>query len=621
MTVSLISNIASLMAQNNLARTTESLGKSFERLSSGLRINGASDDAAGLAIAQSTRANRAVFSQAIRNTNDGISLLNIADSSLEQLSSIVTRLRELAEQSANSAFSPSQRKALDAEASQLSKEYFRIGRSSSFNGLNLFDGTLQQLVLQTGYGSSGTINSNLGGNLGTGSVATGTSIGSGTSVSEATADLNGDGNLDLVIGKNNQIDVFLGTGNGSFASSAIALDTGNADGNIALGDFNNDGKVDIAATRLGGGFTIITNNGDGTFQTPQAYVTSVLTVAALNVADFNQDGQADLLVSGSSQQLFLGSGTGTLQGGVNFSSGITNVFDAKVGDVNGDGITDIVLGGGNFGSSSLAILLGSGSGTFGAATVLGAFGLGGIRSIAIGDVNNDGAIDIVSGAASNGVLGIYTGNGAGGFSAGTSYTAPSLSSVGGISLADMNGDGNQDILVNGSTGGSSQLHVYAGDGRGNATLTYSSTGAAGTGRLVTGDFNNDGVMDAIGVTSGASEAVVTLGNTRYGVGPLVPFDLLTRASSLQALSILSRAQDALSIQRGVIGAFQSRTKIATDNLRGFNVELAAAESRITDVDMAQETAEVTRLSILQQAGVAVLSQANIQPQIALKLLE
>ena len=156
MALTIGSNIASLQAQRRLGQTGNQLSSVFERLSSGQRINKASDDAAGLAIAESLNADARVFAQGIRNLNDGLSLLNIADSALENLSGIVVRLEELAAQAANGVYGVEQRKALDAEAQALSDEYFRISKVTEFNGQKLFTGENPIISLQAGVGEDAT---------------------------------------------------------------------------------------------------------------------------------------------------------------------------------------------------------------------------------------------------------------------------------------------------------------------------------------------------------------------------------------------------------------------------------------------------------------------------------
>ena len=126
MSITIGSNISSLKAQRQLTKSTSSLSSTYSKLSSGMRINKASDDAAGLAIADSLKADQKIASVAIRNANDGISSIAIADGALSQVSDVLTRLAELAEQSANGVYSTDQRSALQNEFSALGSEIQRI---------------------------------------------------------------------------------------------------------------------------------------------------------------------------------------------------------------------------------------------------------------------------------------------------------------------------------------------------------------------------------------------------------------------------------------------------------------------------------------------------------------
>lgn len=160
MPITIGNNIASLQAQRRLAQATESLGTTYERLSSGQRINKASDDAAGLAIADSLRADQRVATVAIRNANDGISSIAIADGALAQISDVLTRLGELAEQSANGVFSVTQRSALSNEFLALGSEIERIAVTTAFNGVKLLSGS-NTVVLQVGFDSKSTAQINI----------------------------------------------------------------------------------------------------------------------------------------------------------------------------------------------------------------------------------------------------------------------------------------------------------------------------------------------------------------------------------------------------------------------------------------------------------------------------
>jgi flagellin len=153
MALTINTNIASLNAQRRLGASTSELRGSFERLSSGLRIIRARDDASGLAIADTLRADQRIASVAIRNANDGVSLISIADGALGEIGNVLQRMGELAEQSANGTLSSTQRSALDQEFSALASEVTRISETTSFNGLQLLSGA-QSVSLQVGFDSS-----------------------------------------------------------------------------------------------------------------------------------------------------------------------------------------------------------------------------------------------------------------------------------------------------------------------------------------------------------------------------------------------------------------------------------------------------------------------------------
>ncbi len=150
-------NIMSLNSQRNLNRSQESLQTSLQRLSSGLRINSAKDDAAGLAISERFTSQIRGLNQAVRNANDGISLAQTAEGALSEAGNILQRIRELAVQSANATNSASDRQALQAEVGQLVSELDRIATSTEFNGQKLLDGTFGAAVFQVGANANQTI--------------------------------------------------------------------------------------------------------------------------------------------------------------------------------------------------------------------------------------------------------------------------------------------------------------------------------------------------------------------------------------------------------------------------------------------------------------------------------
>lgn len=161
MAISFGTNIASLKAIRRVNQAGESLRNTLEQLGSGMRINRASDDAAGLAVSSQLNAQARVYSQAVRNLSDGVSVLSIAEQTLGELTSIVERQIELAQQASNGVFSSVQRTALEEEALALAAEYNRILESTEFNEIAVLNPALSRLQLQAGYGEDGILSINL----------------------------------------------------------------------------------------------------------------------------------------------------------------------------------------------------------------------------------------------------------------------------------------------------------------------------------------------------------------------------------------------------------------------------------------------------------------------------
>ena len=191
-------NVASTNAQNNLARVNERLSKNFRRLSTGLRIATAADDAAGLAVSERLRSQIRSLDQAKRNGNDSISLVQTAEGALTESNNILIRLRELAVQAANGTVSNQDKETLDQEFQALINEVNRIGRSTEFNGIKLLDGSSSSVSFQVGFGTNPTIDSL--------SVTLDAAL--STSLSLSTLDIGSGGNTSLAI---TQIDSAINT--------------------------------------------------------------------------------------------------------------------------------------------------------------------------------------------------------------------------------------------------------------------------------------------------------------------------------------------------------------------------------------------------------------------------
>lgn len=636
------SNIAALQANRRLSEATNSLRQVFERLSSGQRINRASDDAAGLSISEGLRVDTAVYAQGVRNFNDGISLLDIADGSLNELSNIVIRIKELAEQSANGTLSDRQRKALDREAQQLRGEYFRIAATTSFNGQKLFDGSVSTIALQGGYGAVGGIQSTLGGNRGDGTIGTINTMSDGLTASQdiVLGDLNGDGNLDIVSSgygaSFGAISVRMGNGDGSFKNASTIVSDGYASFGVSLADFNNDGALDIvtAGDKFGSGWddssTLFLGNGDGTFRAGNSFGTGTATDTAWDVAtgDINGDGLTDLVLAGYDDahdgyaSVMLGRGNGTFSAARSYQMEDRDSRSVRLIDLNNDGQLDLATSGTTDSADGyVSVRFGTGTGTFGART---SYAMDSANSVNVdfSDLNGDGFLDMISAGVTDSITASITvrlGLGNGAFGTSVSFIETTIPGYDSMTQADINGDGFKDIVA----GCNGAVAILFGNNNGTFAAPVSYTDSTFTGRTIAlGDVNSDGVYDTIcaGSMSSSGTTGIHLGSTVGGVAPLLDFSLSTASDSRWTMSLMTQTLNRLGTQRGTIGAFQSRLTVAVNNLMTIGENLVATSSRIKDADIATDAATLARLRILQSATATVLSQANQQPALALKLL-
>ena len=194
-------NVASLNTQRHLYNTTQRFQKSMEKLSSGLRINRAGDDAAGLAISEGLKADIRALDQASRNAADGVSLVQVGEGALDEVSNILVRMKELAEQSLNGTLSDSERTYLDSEYTALTSEIDRISAATEFNGVKLLDGTGGSVNIQVGIGSAATdrVAVDLSGNMNTATLGTSTAIDTAANAQTAIGEI--DAAIDSVSSK------------------------------------------------------------------------------------------------------------------------------------------------------------------------------------------------------------------------------------------------------------------------------------------------------------------------------------------------------------------------------------------------------------------------------------
>ncbi|MBU1169636.1 MAG: flagellin [Proteobacteria bacterium] len=494
MAISVNTNVASLTAQRNLMGSSKTLNTSLQRLSSGLRINSAKDDAAGLAISDRMNSQIRGLNQAVRNSNDGISLAQTAEGALQETTNLLQRMRELAVQSANDTNSASDRQSIQDEVGQIQSEISRIAETTAFNGKKLLDGSFGTAIFHVGAEAGQTINVNTG-------DARGTKLGA------------------------YQLFTTQELGNGA---TAAATTTGFDGANLTVTGYIGSQSVTIAT--------------DATAKTAAANIngqTSKTGVTARAETEFELSGFAD----GSNYSLIIGSGGNT-------------------------------------------------------ATAIAATGTGDVSELvtAINDVQ------------------------------GTTGVTASLKegSTTTIVLKDNNGD-TVSITRGDTTAGTITATQYQFSGTAaSTTTTIASTGAA----TDTGEIRGRVIMESeknFGVTGTAvgADAVNSIGTTAVAatLSATSDIDMSSQKGANNALSVIDKAIAKIDSIRGSLGAVQNRFESTISNLTNVSENISSSRSRILDADFAKETAELTKSQIIQQAGLAMLSQANQLPQSALSLLQ
>jgi hypothetical protein len=349
------------------------------------------------------------------------------------------------------------------------------------------------------------------------------STGSGSgSYSVAVGDFNNDNQLDIVVANNgiNNIGVFLGSGDGTF-SSQITFSTGNNSQPYAVtaGDFNNDDRLDIAVANNGtNNVGIFLGYGNGTFASQVTHSTdSGMYLSSIAVGDFNNDNQLDVVITtynaytGGNLYVFLGYGNGTFSVKTIPTEGISSRYDAVVGDLNNDGELDIIVAAQDY--FSVIVFLGYGNGTFSSPS----FYLTGSQShpyaCALGDVNNDNRLDVVIVDVFNNNFAVLFGDGHGSFFNERSYSTGNDSDPLSVAFGDFNDDRILDIVV--ANHNTNTIGVFLGytyiSGVREATC---STGSSPNPRAIAlADFNKDTKLDIVMANYGLDNVEVFLEGT------------------------------------------------------------------------------------------------------------
>ena len=572
------SNIQSLNAQRHLNNSLDAQNTATERLSSGLRINSAKDDAAGLAIANRMTSQIQGLNQAIRNANDGTALIQTAEGGLEEMTNILQRMRELAIQSANGTYDTGNRTTINAEVDQLKLEITRIAETTSFNGQNILDGSLGEINLQVGANANQTIaididsltTDNLGANGGD-------LIGAATTSLSAALAANTGGDLKI---------------NGDFVAdlSAAALDT-NAKKLQAFSD--SVAGVEVTAfVELEGGLSA---GGNGALSGDDELI---LTIAM-------QDGTADQVISvkDTSDMADLAAKI-TEAGGGNVS--------ATVGDEGQLIVTSDV------GSSITATENGDGLANAGIAAT------GNQQFAQLKFVITDPAITSlkIEGTAADLVL--------------LGLNAVDGSSVSGQAAAttQLNAD---ELVLNGvsveaATAATAAANIIAINKSSSESGVIASAGTESDSiKLTSIDNSPIKIESGEGLSQATQElrddALTTIiglhvtNEAKSGTNTVQNIDLTSAAGAQQAISVLDEAIAQVSEVRGDLGAISNRLDYTTRNLANISENASSAKSQIMDADFAAESANLSRAQVLQQAGNAMLAQANARPQQVLSLLQ
>ncbi|CAK0776601.1 flagellin [Gammaproteobacteria bacterium] len=695
-------NVSSLYAQRNLTKSQGDLTTSLQRLSSGLRINSAKDDAAGMSISERMTAQVRGIDQAVRNSNDGISLAQTAEGGLNDITSSLQRLRELAVQSSNAAVTDTDRVAIQTETEQLTSEIDRIAAQTNFNGIKLLDGSFKNQNFQIGANEHQTLAVGIGsvrtsklGVTDTSSISSRqgyiqsatTAAGAYSTLAIADGDLVVNG---VSIAVPSTVDDAASSifKNLSSISKAAAINKSSAQTGVTATVNTNVAKgvsmtaaASASVTFIVNGATITTSTASNNAATRQSIVSAFNAKTGqtgVTAVDTGNDYEGVVLKATDGRNIQVTT-TAAAGGVLSSTTGVkTGVF---IGSYTLSSTKDINV---NEGSGNIAHA-GFTKGTYGPQTAYasnqqtsdsGADFTDRTSKFSTGDFRINGTLvgnsldsdDTASNVAKS-ASAIAKAAAINRLTSVTGVTAhANATSVRGTAMAGgatttgnlvINGVTTDTILTtSASTAISRQNVVKAINAVSNrtgviatdmGTETYGVRLSAADGRnimlSVTGNLTSAGTglelakksyYGGLTLTSGKSFSISagindvagvdhlgmgvgTYGGTRTG-GALSDVNLSTQAGASEALSSVDNAINTINTQRATLGALQNRFGSTISNLQSSSYNLTSARSQIQDADFAKETAQLTRNQILQQAGVAMLGQANQFPQQVLSLL-
>ncbi len=568
MALTINTNVASLNAQRQLNTSQSSLAVSMQRLSSGLRINSAKDDAAGLAISERFSTQIRGTNQAVRNANDGISMLQTAEGALTTLTSQMQRIRELAVQAANATNSESDRQALQAEVTQLSQEMERVSKSAKFNGQFIFDQSRESVVGDAGLLALKDALTGVGGWLENSESMITEYFG----ISATNTALNISFYEEAAYG----VQAYVQTGN------PLSL-------NLDRADFEPVVLPDGATPPATAGDRVVAH------EMVHAVMAATMNIGALPL--WFVEGTAEFIHGGDERMSAYG----------NIAAAAESMRTADLDFATTGASNDI--------SRDYAA------------------GYAAVRFMhhVVKEAGGDGIKDVMTHLAAGSTLdqAISLATGGDGATGGTYNTASAF-----LSAFQTDGGAGETFMVaninltNTDTGAVGGLDADGGAIK-TATSVVSNISTRSGDDVLAGFIEN---FDDIPVPSGnattlAFQVGADVGQTiETSIGSM-NLDALALTDALdvvnspsQTIASIDRALDFVNAERAKIGAQMSRFETTIQNLTVTTENLSASRSRIMDADFAQETAALSRAQILQQAGTALVAQANSMPQGVLALL-
>ena len=558
-------NIASLNTYRQLTGNQAATNKNIEKLSSGLRINRAGDDAAGLAISEKMRSQVRGLDMASKNAQDGISLIQTAEGALNETHSILQRMRELANQSANGTNTDADRSALQDEMNQLTSEINRIGNTTEFNTQKLLNGGMA-----SGDGAKVTKATSATRELG---AVTGGAISAGTKIKV-------DGQT---------FDLFGITTTGNDPATATAL--GNAtSGGVKLSDL-----VDITVGATGLKFTAKSEGASSSIEFIAAGDDAALGLTAATHAGAANAVKGDPTTierAGLQGTAAIGAGGDTsIAAGATFkvTVGTESAVEVKLNEGTTAKVYDTQNTDENIANAARQDLI---------KDINAALQKAGLDGKVSASLSKDNKIQFISESGKDISL--------------TDGTGTPLAGATGLAFttaADMTTPTNvQQVVGPGAQGSGFSTKFQIGANKGQSmSLGISDMRSAALG--ITGNAGQQGFTKTNTVTNGTND-----------VKAEAALSISTKEDASNSIAVLDKAINSVSSERAKLGAVQNRLEHTINNLGTASENLTAAESRIRDVDMAKEMMEQTKNNILAQAAQAMLAQANQQPQGVLQLL-